>query len=118
MAQKVILADGRVEESEKQLLNRRIAEMGGDIRSPAEEVYGDSNTEIFEDRSAQIIALMELYALVYADSDGDPQELAMLGPLVRDWGIEESACREIETWAALRSDDLAVGEALLESLSQ
>lgn len=99
MAQKVILADGKVMDSEETYLNERIAEMGIDIVSLPEEVYGESNTAVFDTPRSRLIVLMELYILIYADGDFASEELAVMQPILDAWGMTETDLDPIRLWA-------------------
>ncbi|GAB6051360.1 hypothetical protein JCM17960_01800 [Magnetospira thiophila] len=115
MAQKMILADGRITESEEAALAERVAEMGGDIQSPAEEVYGESNTAIFDTRRARMIVLMELHVLVFADGEFSEQEWAILQPILEAWKINEADLSMIRDWARKAALPERQGWDLLES---
>ncbi|CCQ74312.1 hypothetical protein [Magnetospira sp. QH-2] len=99
MATKVILADGIISPEEEAVLDLRIAEMGGHVRAPAEEIYGISNTDIFDTRQARVIVLLELYVLVMSDSKYAPQEQEVMAPLADAWSMNEDEIESLKNWS-------------------
>lgn len=99
MATKVVMADGGVGPEEDAALEVRRAEMGGGVTAPAEQIFGPSDTAVFDTRRSQTIALLELYLLAYSDSKFDPDERPILDELRTAWGIDAAAAAEIEAWA-------------------
>ncbi|GAB6054380.1 hypothetical protein JCM17960_32000 [Magnetospira thiophila] len=99
MATKVILADGHISPEEEATLDLRIAEMGGHVRAPAEEIYGKSNVDIFDTRQSRLIVLLELYVLVMSDNKYAPQEQDVMAPLVAAWSITPKELVGLKAWA-------------------
>ncbi len=99
LATKVILADGRIAPEEEATLDLRIAEMGGHVRAPVEEIHGKPNLHVFDSRRARIIALIELYVLVMSDHRYAPQEQEVMAPLIDAWSIGRTEVAVLRRWA-------------------
>lgn len=99
LATKIILADGKIMPEEEVTLDLRIAEMGGHVRAPAEEIYGRADLHVFDSRRSRIIVLIELYVLVMSDRRYAPQEQEVMAPLIDEWSITEDEATVLRRWA-------------------
>lgn len=99
LATKVILADGVISPEEEATLDLRIAEMGGHVRAPAEEIYGQANTHVFDSRQSRLIVLLELYVLVMSDTKYAPQEQEVMAPLIDSWSVSPDDAERLRAWA-------------------
>lgn len=99
LATKVVMADGGVVPEEAVTLDIRRYEMGEDVSAPPDEIYGEPNTDVFDTRKSQMVALAELYVLAYSDDDFHEDERPILRQLADVWGFSDDECTEIERWA-------------------
>lgn len=116
MATKVVMADGGVVPEEDVTLDIRRAEMGGDITAPPDQIFGPSDTDVFDSRRSQTVALLELYVLAYSDAKFHPDERPILDDLRKTWGFGDDEVAEIEAWAQRQAPLSVDAWALMERL--
>lgn len=103
LATKVVMADGGVDVKEHVTLNVRVAEMGGDIKAPPDEIFGDPNFDVFDTPKSQTIVLLELMVIAYADGEYHADERPIIGQLSEHFGFSESDMERYEDWAKRQS---------------
>ena len=116
MATKVVMADGGVVPQEDVTLDIRRAEMGENITAPPDQIFGPSDTDVFDTRRSQTVALLELYVLAYSDTKFHPDERPILDDLRKAWGFGDDEVAEIEAWAQRQAPLSVDAWALIEKL--
>lgn len=117
MATKVVMADGGVMPEEDVTLAIRRAEMGGGVTAPPDQIFGPSDTDVFDSRRSQTIALIELYVLAYSDAKFHPDERPILDDLRKTWGFGDDEVADIEAWAQRQAPLSVEAWTLIEKLS-
>lgn len=107
LATKVVMADGEVVPKEHVTLNVRVAEMGGDIKAPPAEIFGEPNFEIFDTTRAQTIVVLELLVIAYSDQDYHEYERPIIDQLATEFGFSKNEMKLFEDWA-IRQSPLSV----------
>jgi uncharacterized tellurite resistance protein B-like protein len=103
LATKVVMADGAVVPEEHVMLNVRVAEMGGGIKAPPEEIYGEPNFAVFDTQRARIIVLLELMVIAYSDGEYHEDERPIIRQLAEKFEIGEADMEQFEDWAKRQS---------------
>ncbi|MEX0693864.1 MAG: TerB family tellurite resistance protein [Rhodospirillales bacterium] len=107
LATKVVMADGGVAVKEHVTLNVRVAEMGGDIKAPPDEIYGAPNFDVFDTPQAQTIVLLELMVIAYSDGEYHEDERPIIKQLAEHFGLSSADMKRFEDWA-IRQSPLSV----------
>ncbi len=100
LATKVVMADGEVAPKEHVTLNVRLAEMGGKIKAPPAEIFGEPNYEIFDTMRAQTIVILELLVIAYSDQNYHEDERPIIDQLATEFGFSKNEMKLFEDWAA------------------
>lgn len=103
LATKVVMADGEVVPEEHVTLNVRVAEMGGNIKAPPEEIYGAPNFDVFDTPLAQTIVLLELLVIAYSDDEYHEDEQPIIQQLIEKYGVPSEQLARYESWAKRQS---------------
>ncbi len=109
LATKVVMADGGVVPEEHVTLNVRVAEMGGGIKAPPEEIYGEPNFAVFDTQQARIIVVLELMVIAYSDGEYHDDERPIISQLSKAFGIGATEMLQFEDWAKRQSPLSAEG---------
>jgi len=109
LATKVVMADGRVAEKEHVTLNVRVAEMGGNIQAPPDEIYGEPNFAVFDSPLSRTIVVLELMVIAYSDGEYHEDERPIIKQLAANFGITDEQVSRFETWAKRQSPLSAEG---------
>jgi len=107
LATKVVMADGKVAPKEHVTLNVRVAEMGGEIKAPPAEIFGEPNFEVFDTTRAQTIVVLELLVIAYSDQDYHEYERPIIDQLATEFGFSKNEMKLFEDWA-IRQSPLSV----------
>lgn len=107
LATKVVMADGEVAPKEHVTLNVRVAEMGGNVKAPPAEIYGEPNFEVFDTNRAQTIVVLELLVIAYSDQDYHEDERPIIDQLATEFGFSKNEMKLFEDWA-IRQSPLSV----------
>lgn len=107
LATKVVMADGEVAPKEHVTLNVRVAEMGGDVKAPPAEIFGEPNFEVFDTNRAQTIVVLELLVIAYSDQDYHEFERPIIDQLATEFGFSKNEMKLFEDWA-IRQSPLSV----------
>ncbi len=99
LATKVIMADGGVVPEENVMLADRVAEMGGDIKAPPDEIFGSPNVAVFDDNRSQTIVVLELLVLAHSDDEYHADEKPIIADLAEAFGIPTETLDAYEAWA-------------------
>ena len=99
LATKVVMADGNVVPEESVTLDVRVAEMGGAIKAPPEEIYGVPNYDIFDTPRARLICVLELLVIAYSDDEFHVDERPIIHQLVEVFGYSPVQMEAFEAWA-------------------
>ena len=99
LATKVVMADGGVVPEENVTLNVRVAEMGGGVVAPPEEIFGDANTAVFDPPKSQFIVILELMVIAYSDEEFHADERPIIDYLAKSFGISAENMKIFEDWA-------------------
>ncbi len=99
LATKVVMADGDVMPEENVTLDIRRAEMGGKVVAPAEEIFGEPNTDVFDTRRAQTIVVLELLVLAMSDDEYHEHERPIIEQLAHHFGFSDEEIGRMEEWA-------------------
>ncbi len=103
LATKVVMADGEVVPKEHVTLNVRVAEMGGNIKAPPNEIYGEPNFDVFDTPLAQTIVLLELLVIAYSDDEYHEDEQPIIQQLIDKYGVSGEQLARYESWAKRQS---------------
>lgn len=103
LATKVVMADGEVVPKEHVTLNVRVAEMGGSIKAPPDEIYGEPNFGVFDTRQSQTIVILELLVIAYSDGEYHEYEQPIINQLIENFGISPEQLGKFEDWAKRQS---------------
>lgn len=103
LATKVVMADGEVVPKENVTLNVRVAEMGGGIKAPPEEIYGEPKFDVFDSQQSQTIVILELLVIAYADGEFHEYEQPIINQLIEKFGISPARLGQFEDWAKRQS---------------
>jgi len=103
LATKVVMADGEVVPKENVTLDVRVAEMGGNIKAPPDEIYGAANTSIFDTPQARAILVLELMVIAYSDDEYHEDERPIIHDLIEEYGFTPDQVARFEDWAKRQS---------------
>lgn len=103
LATKVSMADGEVVPEENITLKVRVAEMGGHIKAPPDEIYGDANFDVFDTPQAQTIVVLELMVIAYSDAEYHEHERPIIDELIEKFGFNPDQIARFEDWAKRQS---------------
>jgi len=103
LATKVVMADGEVVPKENVTLDVRVAEMGGSIKAPPDEIYGAANTSIFDTPQARAILVLELMVIAYSDDEYHDDERPIIHDLIEEYGFTPDQVARFEDWAKRQS---------------
>lgn len=103
LATKVSMADGEVVPEENVTLKVRVAEMGGHIKAPPAEIYGDANFDIFDTPQSRIIVILELMVIAYSDAEYHEDERPIIDELIERFGFTSDQISRFEDWAKRQS---------------
>ena len=115
LATKVVMADGGVNVKEHVTLNVRVAEMGGDIKAPPDEIYGDPIFDVFDTPQSQTIVLLELMVIAYSDGEYHADERPIISQLSAHFGFAASDMERFESWAKRQSPLSVEGWKFIEA---
>ena len=115
LATKVVMADGGVVPEENVTLNVRVAEMGGDIKAPPDEIYGAPNVAVFDTDQARSIVLMELLVIAYSDDEFHMDEKPIISELAEAFNVSAGRLQLFEEWARRQAPLSVEGWALIEA---
>lgn len=99
LATKIVMADGGVVPEENVTLKVRVAEMGGGVVAPPEEIYGDANVTVFDTHQARLIVILELMVIAYSDDEFHADERPIIDDLATSFGISREDINVFENWA-------------------
>jgi tellurite resistance protein len=113
IAMKIAGADGRLDPSERQLIEAMRLEMGllHETNLPSGSI--EELAEPFDSRQAQTAVLLEGIALAYADNDFSGEEQKILRALALIWNISEEDATTMENWVLDYNKLLKQAEELL-----
>ncbi|MBO6950229.1 MAG: hypothetical protein JJ855_19850 [Rhodospirillales bacterium] len=103
LATKVSMADGEVVPAENVTLNVRVAEMGGHVKAPPDEIYGDAKFEVFDTRQSQTIVVLELMVIAYSDAEYHEYERPIIDELIEKFDFNAEQVARFEDWAKRQS---------------
>lgn len=103
LATKVSMADGEVVPAENVTLKVRVAEMGGHVKAPPDEIYGEANFDVFDTPQSQIIVVLELMVIAYSDAEYHEYERPIINELIERFGISADQIGRFEDWAKRQS---------------
>jgi len=103
LATKVVMADGEVVPKENVTLDVRVAEMGGTVKAPPDEIFGEANTAIFDTPQAQTIVVLELMVIAYSDDEYHEDERPIIHDLIEEYGFTPDQVARFEDWAKRQS---------------
>lgn len=103
LATKTVMADGEVVPRENVTLNVRVAEMGGNVKAPPDEIYGAPNFDVFDTPLSQMIVVLELLVIAYSDEEYHEDEKPIIHELVEKFGISNEHYELFESWAKRQS---------------
>ncbi len=103
LATKVVMADGEVVPKENVTLNVRVAEMGGSIKAPPDEIYGAPNFGVFDTPQSRTIIILELLVIAYSDDEYHENERPIISQLIEHFGITADQLASYEDWAKRQS---------------
>ena len=97
LAHNVVVSDGLLDPNEEGMLNEFRAEME---LAPSEIEYLelDGIEEIFDDRKARVIAILNLLKLSYADGAFEIEEECLLKEICRTFQISDSEFLLLDNW--------------------
>jgi len=107
LATKIVMADGDVVPAENVTLAVRVAEMGGNVKAPAEEIYGAPNAAVFDTERSKIIVILELMVIAYSDQEYHKDERPIIEDLADKFGLSAAEMARFEDWA-IRQSPLSV----------
>lgn len=99
LATRLALADGDLTAEENAMLNRLKAEMGENAVAPPEEVFGNTNLQVFDTPRARTLVMLELLTLGFTDEDFHPDEATVLKELADGFKIASQDFRAMCAWA-------------------
>lgn len=99
LATKVVMADGGVVAEENVTLQVRVREMGGDIKAPPDEIFGEINFSVFDTRQVQTIVVLELMVIAYSDEEFHQDERPIIDQLATEFGFSAEEMKKFEDWA-------------------
>lgn len=91
LATRMVLADGQITPDEQAKLDALKEEMGGDVSAPAEQIFGNTNLDVFDTDDARIIALTELAVLAASDQEFHADENHVLTDVAGAFGFDPGA---------------------------
>lgn len=103
LATKVVMADGEVVPEENVTLKVRVAEMGGEVKAPPDEIYGAPNFDVFDTPRAQTIVILELMVLAYSDDEYHEDERPIIDDFIKNFGFSDDQVARFEDWATRQS---------------
>jgi len=103
LATKVSMADGEVVPEENVTLKVRVAEMGGHVKAPPDEIYGEANFGVFNTPQAQTIVVLELMVIAYSDAEYHEYERPIIDDLIENFGFSADQVKRFEDWAKRQS---------------
>jgi len=103
LATKVVMADGEVVPKENVTLDVRVAEMGGAVKAPPDEIFGEPNFAIFDTPQSQTIIILELMVIAYSDDEYHEDERPIINRLIEEYGFTPEQIARFEDWAKRQS---------------
>lgn len=97
LADKVVLADGRLAPEEAALLGTFRAEMGV-AEAPLPSMDIEQAAKPFDSRPVKVAALLELIALGHADGDFDKDESAVVKEIKSAFGLSLAEFEAMTNW--------------------
>ena len=113
LATKVVMADGEVVPEENVTLKVRVAEIGGQIKAPPDEIYGEANFKVFDTPQAQTIIILELMVIAYSDTEFHENERPIIDDLIKHFGFADDQIARFEDWDKRQSPLSVEGWAFL-----
>lgn len=99
LATRLALADGDLTAEENAMLNRLRKEMGDNVVAPPEEIFGNTNLQIFDTPRTRALVMLELLTLGFTDEDFHPDEVTVLKELASGFKISAVDFRNMCAWA-------------------
>jgi len=112
---RVMLADGEVAPEEDVVLLRLKKDLGEGVVAPAEEIFGVTNSAIFETRRLRRITYLELMVLAYSDDKIHPDESTVLTEIARAFEFDAPTVEKLSNWAARFVGSMPADQNLLKA---
>lgn len=112
LATRLVMADGEISDGEQVLLEALKEEMGGNVIAPAEQIFGNTNLEIFETPRLQVMVICELFSLAFSDEDLDVNEIQVLEDVSGAFGFPVEKIEAMKEWAKDRVAGGAAGDLI------
>jgi len=101
---KMAMADGKVVVEEDSYLARLADLYGHDLNVPPQEVFGATNVTPFDTRGSQILTVIGMLAVAYADEKFHADESIVLQETVTAFGFSEDEVRHMKILARAEAD--------------
>jgi len=114
LAHNVIVSDGLLDPNEEGMLEGFRREMGVGSDFEVEYLELDGVERIFPDRQSQLIVLMNLCKLSYADGAFEIEEECLINEIRKAFDVSERHFAMLENWTKRMSQLEAEGAAILD----
>ena len=98
LAHNVVVSDGLLDPNEEGMLDEFRREMGLQPMAEIEYLELDGIGEVFDNRRARIIALLNLLKVSYADGAFEIEEECLLKEISRTFAVDDSEFLLLENW--------------------
>lgn len=112
LADQVIVADGKIADQEKTMLNTLRAQMIGDVQ--AESVTLDKLQSDFPSIATRSALLLELLGIAHADGDYHLNEKDFIGQIANQLSISDLTLADMESWVVRQFALVREAEQLME----
>jgi hypothetical protein len=100
LAARYVAEDGLVERNEMGWMDGLKREMGMDQRTRAGDEAPEGMFPLFDSRSSQVIAMLEIIRLGYVDGEHSPAESAFVTRMAQAFGLPPELLHQVDGWAA------------------
>lgn len=115
LAQRMSMVDGEDDMSELDALDALKSRLGLTANPNMTAVLADPDVSAFTTKQSQVIAMLELLSLVYADDYLHDAESDMIGEMSMSFGFDQEELNELANWAMSSIELARKGEALMQA---
>ena len=91
LATRLVMADGEISDGEQALLDALKAEMGGIANAPAEQIFGNTDLDVFDTEEVRLLVLIELAQLASSDEKLHVDESHVILDVAQTFGFGRGA---------------------------
>ncbi|HAD99937.1 MAG TPA: hypothetical protein DCL95_12225 [Rhodospirillaceae bacterium] len=117
LAKRMMIADSKVVIEEDALFGMLHAELGANLSTPTQDVFGEIDVSVFDDAHSQVVLILTLATMAFVDDNFHPNESSVLMKVTEQVNFSPSEIAAVMDLAERQGRLIKDTESLFQRMS-